>query len=78
MVQLLTSYMKNFKFSLKWPFIIRDDSLCQCGRYKKCVRKVNVSSSGRVWIDSEDHFSCGKIINQVEKLNKWWYLKNKR
>jgi hypothetical protein len=42
----------NFKFSLKWPFIILSDSLCQCGRYKKCVRKVNVSSSGRVWIDS--------------------------
>jgi hypothetical protein len=44
---------------------------------KKCVRKVNVSSSGRVWIDSADHFSCGKIINQVDKLNKWWlyYIK---
>ena len=68
----------NFKFCQKCPFLIR--SLCQCGRYKKCVRKVNVSSSGRAWIDSEDHFSCGKIINQVERLNKWWhyYLKNKR
>jgi hypothetical protein len=44
------------------------------------VRKENVSSSGRVWIDSSHHFSCGKIINQVDKLNRWWlyYIKNKR
>jgi hypothetical protein len=43
------------------------------------VRKVNVSSSGRVWIDT-DHFGCGKIINQVDKLNKWWlyYIKKIR
>lgn len=64
----------KFKLSLKPPFIIHDvsDSLCECGEHKKCVRKVNVSSSGKAWVDSQDHFSCGKIINQINKLNEWW------
>jgi hypothetical protein len=67
----------NFKFSLKWPLLYLVIVYVSVVGIKKCVRKVNVSSSGRVWIDSADHFSCGKIINQVDKLNKWWlyYIK---
>jgi len=67
----------NFKLSLKPPFILYNDNdtLCECGEHKKCVRKINASNNGRVWVENKDHFRCGKVRNQIEKLNE--LFKNK-
>jgi hypothetical protein len=48
------------------------ETKCYCGEYKKCIRKINTSSNGKMWIENKSHFSCGKIKNQIKKLNKWF------
>ena len=62
----------NFKLSLKPPFILYNDNdtLCECGEHKKCVRKINASNNGRLWVENKDHFRCGKVRNQIEKLKE--------
>ena len=62
----------NFKLSLKPPFILYNDNdtLCECGEYKKCIKKINASDNGRLWVENKDHFRCGKVRNQIEKLKE--------
>ena len=60
----------KFRLSLKPPFILYNDTLCECGEHKKCVRKINASNNGRLWVENKDHFRCGKVRNQIEKLNE--------
>lgn len=62
----------KFKLSLKPPFILYNDNdtLCECGEHKKCVRKINASDNGRLWVENKDHFRCGKVRNQIENLKE--------
>ena len=62
----------KFKLSLKPPFILYNDNdtLCECGEHKKCVRKINASDNGRLWVENKDHFRCGKVRNQIEELKE--------
>ena len=48
------------------------ETKCYCGEHKKCIRKINTSSNGKMWIENKSHFSCGKIKNQIKKLNEWF------
>jgi len=60
-----------FKLSLKPPFIIYvSNSSCECGKYKKCCREI-YSSNGKLWIETDEHFKCGKIQKQVNDIKKW-------
>ena len=63
----------KFKLSLKPPFILYNDTLCECGEHKKCLRKINASNNGRLWVENKDHFRCGKVRNQIEKLKDMNY-----
>jgi hypothetical protein len=62
----------KLKLTLKPPFILYNDNdtLCECGEHKKCVRKINASDNGRLWVENKDHFRCGKVRNQIEKLKE--------
>ena len=57
----------KLKLTLKPPFILYNDNdtLCECGEHKKCVRKINASDNGRLWVENKDHFRCGKIRNKI-------------
>ena len=57
----------KLKLTLKPPFILYndDDTLCECGEHRKCVRKINASDNGRLWVENKDHFRCGKVRNKI-------------
>lgn len=50
---------------------------CKCGNYEKCVREVGATDSGKLYIIGgfKNHFKCGIVKNQIEKLND--IMKNK-
>jgi len=43
---------------------------CTCGKYKECKAKIQSTKGGRLFIETKDHFSCGKIQNQILELDK--------
>jgi len=49
---------------------MKEETKCCCGEHKKCIRKINTSSNGKMWIENKSHFNCGKIKNQIKKLNE--------
>ena len=51
----------KFRLSLKPPFILYNDTLCECGEHKKCVRKINASNNGRLWVENKDHLDVGRL-----------------
>jgi hypothetical protein len=57
-INILKSLLKN------------DEKMCECGKYPKCVKKIYVSEEGRMWIETEEHFKCGKIQKQIEELSE--------
>ena len=56
---------------------------CECGEHSKCVRKIHSNSEGRLWVENEEHFKCGKVKKQVNRCqnggtiiaNGWVYEK---
>ena len=48
-----------------------DNKTCQCGEHKKCVRNINADNSGRLWVNDKEHFSCGKVKNQIKQINRY-------
>lgn len=40
---------------------------CECGKYSFCCRKIHSSPEGRLWIESSEHFQCGKVQEQILK-----------
>jgi hypothetical protein len=45
---------------------------CECGQHNKCVRKIHSNAEGKLWIQNEDHFKCGKVKKQVNDMLEWW------
>jgi hypothetical protein len=45
---------------------------CECGEHNKCVRKIHSNTEGRLWVENEEHFKCGKIKKQVNSMLEWW------
>ncbi len=41
---------------------------CECGEHKKCVRKINSNANGKLWVETDEHFKCGKVKKQVKKI----------
>ena len=47
---------------------------CECGKYPKCIREVNIRWSnwygvGSMGVSTHDHIMCGKVQKQI-KNNK--------
>ena len=40
---------------------------CECGKYTECCRKIHSNSYGRLWIETDEHFRCGKVQKQIKK-----------
>jgi hypothetical protein len=59
----------------------RKATTCECGKYSKCCREMktswsNRSGRGKMWVESRDHYRCGKVqktINDVKEA----FTKNK-
>jgi hypothetical protein len=45
-----------------------NEKMCDCGKYPKCIRKIYTSEEGRVWVETEEHFKCGKTENQIKEM----------
>ena len=39
---------------------------CICGKQKYCTRQSKSNFRGDMWIDTTDHFNCGKIQKQIQ------------
>lgn len=61
----------NRKPSLVKPSLVKPD-VCECGEHSKCVRKIHSNNEGRLWVENEDHFKCGKVKEQVNGMLEWW------
>ena len=46
--------------------------MCSCGKYEKCTRVFKVKErktlTSTIYVDNKDHFKCGKIQRQIEKV----------
>lgn len=42
--------------------------MCECELHKECTRKIHSSERGTLFIETKDHFSCGKIQAQIRDL----------
>ena len=40
---------------------------CTCGEREICTRIVKSNFRGDMWVDTTDHFNCGKVQNQVKQ-----------
>jgi hypothetical protein len=45
---------------------------CECGVHSKCVRKIHSNSEGKLGVENEEHFKCGKVKKQVKSMLDWW------
>ena len=45
------------------------DSMCSCGKYEKCIRKIKIKDGG-LYVDTKDHFRCGKVQEQIKQMKK--------
>jgi len=45
---------------------------CECGKYAECCRKIHSNSYGRMWVETEENFRCGKVQKQVLDMKEWW------
>ena len=45
---------------------------CECGEHKECVRKIHSNRGGKLRVENEEHFKCGKVKKQVESMLDWW------
>jgi hypothetical protein len=45
---------------------------CKCGEHKECVRKIHSNIEGRLWVENNEHFKCGKVQKQVNNMLEWW------
>ncbi len=47
-------------------------SSCNCGKYTECCREIRSNSNGKLWIETDEHFKCGKVQEQLLKMKNWW------
>jgi predicted SprT family Zn-dependent metalloprotease len=59
---IVTQYRKQLGFS----------GSCECGEHKECVRKIHSNSEGKLWVEIEEHFKCGKVKKQLKSMLDWW------
>lgn len=58
--------MKKLWNRIRKAFVIHSVSgSCECGKYTKCCRKIHSNSHGKLWVETEEHFRCGKVQKQV-------------
>lgn len=51
-------------------------SKCNCSKHDKCVRQIHSTKEGKLYIKTSEHFLCGDIQKQIEKL-KQYELRNR-
>lgn len=49
-----------------------DNNKCGCGRYTECCAKLHSNTDGKLWTETNEHFRCGKVQNQISKMIKWF------
>lgn len=65
--------MKQLIKRILKAFAIYDVSgSCECGKYTKCCRKIHSNSNGGLWVETQEHFKCGKVQKQILDMKEWW------